>query len=233
MIVAKSGSDLRSIITDEQGMFALQDCTGGTYTLEMRDSEGINVAHARNVHCGATDVVLYVKSREAELSGAVVDAQGRPVEGAIIIFSRIDRSGAYPEARSESDGTFKSAKLGEGEYRVMLDHPKYAVQTIDGVVLQSYEHLNLGRVTVHDSGDVAVTALVPAERKVVIYLETVDGRLVGGDRATLLPPTSTVRLSRLPCLPLKCRVTDGRVDLLTVNVTPVAGQEIGVTVRLN
>jgi hypothetical protein len=62
-----------------------------------------------------------------ELAGKVVDASGDPVEGALVLATRLDLEGLVPErATSGEDGSFRFRSLGAGRYELVANADGFA-----------------------------------------------------------------------------------------------------------
>lgn len=121
--------------TDQGGRFLLEGLDPGLYTLEVSAPSG-GPAHRRRIELSG-DRDLVVELDEATVRGLVVaDADGRPIEGAVVSLDARDggalpRSGPRPSARTDAAGAFTLAGLAPRRYRLQAKSPGYGAATAE------------------------------------------------------------------------------------------------------
>lgn len=126
--VLLSGRRVRAeeIATDPEGRFRLSELDPGDYSLVTRHADYVADSRAVRVEAGAiSEVTVRLVPGEA-LAGQVVDARGRPVEGALVRLAL--EGGTGPEsaaASSAADGTFLARGLRPGRWAVSVARAGY------------------------------------------------------------------------------------------------------------
>jgi hypothetical protein len=123
-----------AIQTDDAGLFVFENLEPGDVRLDLAhpdyEAGGCDASIPAqggdvNVHC-----FLRPGSKEGAISGAVKDAEGRPVPAA-----RIEINGpSNVQVQSDSNGLFAILDAPEGTYRLRVQAPGYLVQIIEIVV---------------------------------------------------------------------------------------------------
>ncbi|MFY0567211.1 carboxypeptidase regulatory-like domain-containing protein [Archangium lansingense] len=143
--VSKPGFAARSAVTGMDGRAVFQGLTPGSYVLEPQTWEAWSDYAPLRVELRGSEtrkVRLQPSEEGWSLSGQVVDAEGNPIEGALVIASRVVDPGAPPEdassgrlrrssvrGRSGPDGGFTLTNLPEGPCTLQVTLRGYALDT--------------------------------------------------------------------------------------------------------
>jgi len=110
----------RSVMTDDQGVFEVDELPGGFYRLEAY-RDGFLSSAVRRVDLVPGDPLDGVELRlrdGATVEGWVLTESGEPVEGALVMFDR-------PAARTGADGAFLIEGVEPGQKTVEVRHPDF------------------------------------------------------------------------------------------------------------
>jgi RNA polymerase sigma factor (sigma-70 family) len=123
--VQMMGAGYRPTVTDDEGRFQFTDAEAGTFQLVVRDDE-LNlvgsVARVTLVPLQTLGNVELMVDAGATVSGTVVGADGRPVEGSLVGYRAADRMGPGSGRQLTSpDGAFRLAGLVPGRYQLFAD----------------------------------------------------------------------------------------------------------------
>ncbi len=118
----------RSVVTDYQGVFELQDLEPARYRLSVSNAREL-LNHSRDVSVfGPREIRVDLQS--AAVSGRVVSADGsRPLPEALVIFTQLlpgGDTGSMVSMVVSEEGTFHVARLTPGRYRLEARKDSYA-----------------------------------------------------------------------------------------------------------
>lgn len=151
--------------SDASGRFEVRNLDPGLYVLEGRAAGYADTASAEfEVARGevATGVRIGM-NRGGSVTGIVVDRDGKPVKGALVmlrengtkdnqvleIFAQIGaKAGATPKVRTKEDGRFLLELVVPDTYQVAVKHQKYATSSQDDVVVRKSEVNDVGEIVV-------------------------------------------------------------------------------------
>ncbi len=127
-----SGATLRRAISDSTGRFRFEELVHARYTLEVLPpwARGgswpvlatLELEVASHVPTGEPRLVLAI----GELTGRLIDAEGRPLEGALVEVFALDAPDAaglprgWPPTVTDAEGRFRIGNLPAGAYRLRL-----------------------------------------------------------------------------------------------------------------
>jgi hypothetical protein len=128
----RSGIDMREVVnarTDAEGRFAIE-YTVGTHKGPV-DVFAFAEGYVTGCVCDVSDDMgIVVRLQPGKrITGRLVDPAGRPVLGAQVLAAlpegRVNLPGTTGETRSDTDGAFVLAELGDEAVVVMVDHPDF------------------------------------------------------------------------------------------------------------
>lgn len=164
----------------------------GTYQYSVR-RQGFGMAHGSAVIVAGETVKLPLPlNQEARVSGRLLDAGGRPLQGIVVSLGRDARS------RSDAAGRFTVNSLDAGWYELTVDHPSWVSEKQVSFSLAVAERKSLGDIVLRKGGTLVVR-LVAAGRPVARAGMSVSGNLAyryartdkkGGCTFAKLPPGS-------------------------------------------
>jgi hypothetical protein len=135
--------------SDEGGRFTAL-LPAGTYHYLIR-KPGFGLLEGTAVVTAAKKVELPLPlKREAQVSGRVMDANGKPLAGIAVSF------GKYAHGRTDSAGRFAVPALNEGWYELRLDHPSWVPERQVSFSLAAGERKAAGDVVVRKAGSLVV-----------------------------------------------------------------------------
>jgi protocatechuate 3,4-dioxygenase beta subunit len=127
LVTARGAGVHRSTMTDHLGDFEMAGLARAKLQIEARASDATAPARTIDLTSGDADIVLALDS-EGVIAGVVVDAQARPVSGAMVAAVPDDRgmvaqlassrSGLYASSTSDEGGVFRLRGLSAGRYRL-------------------------------------------------------------------------------------------------------------------
>ncbi|MCK7515611.1 MAG: carboxypeptidase-like regulatory domain-containing protein [Desulfobacterales bacterium] len=118
----------------------------GTYHYLIR-KPGFGLLEGTAVVTAAKKVVLPPPlKREAQVSGRIMAAGGKPLAGIAVSF------GKYAQGRTDSAGRFTVPALNEGWYELTLDHPSWVPERQVSFSLAAGERKEAGDVVVRKAG---------------------------------------------------------------------------------
>jgi hypothetical protein len=118
--------------TDAEGRFRLENVGPSLQRVEVT-ARGYAVARRTAVRAGTT--VDFVLRPGSGLSGSVLDAEGRPVEGARVL-AMAETDSARRTASSQGDGRFDLPGLEPGRYTLIARHASFAPSVLSGVSIE-------------------------------------------------------------------------------------------------
>lgn len=164
----------------------------GTYQYRVR-RQGFGAADGTAVIVGGETVKLPLPlNPEARVSGRLLDAGGRPLQGITVSL------GSDARGRSDAAGRFTVGSLDAGWYELIVDHPSWVSEKQVSLSLAVAERKDLGDIVLRKGGTLVVR-LVAAGRPVARAGVSVSGNLAyryartdkkGGCTFAKLPPGS-------------------------------------------
>ncbi|HVV87221.1 MAG TPA: carboxypeptidase regulatory-like domain-containing protein [Kofleriaceae bacterium] len=136
------GLDRQSATTAADGIARFAPVVPGPYDVAARAAGYAPSFAFRPVPTGEVELTVVLRPGAA-VSGKVVDADGKPVEGARVLYVGASDWGVRPDDRLDgaltaADGTWRFDAIGAGSYRFVARHPAHAPGTsplvsLDGV----------------------------------------------------------------------------------------------------
>lgn len=221
LVVLLGGAELRAERTDARGVVQFFGLPHGSYRLEARDAGNLVLGSQAGVRPGGESLRITVLARGSSVLGRAVDAQGHPVEDATVVFSRLEGSATAPAARTSRDGSFESALLPAGTYRVLIDHSSSVLRILDEVRIESGERVDLGAVVLRPARTLRVQLADARSGPLELALSDLDGALVRRWTGTLGEPGEVVELERVPCDALVLELRSGTAQREPLDSVPV------------
>ncbi len=154
LLGGESVPEPRSTTTDPEGRFVFAGLGPGAYVVRAEAgglvapvwTEVLADRASSQTHTVELALVPGVFAR-----GKVVSDDGKPVRGAAVQIDLVPATGLWPQVLTGADGTWTSAPLGPGTYRVRARHP--------GTVARRTVTIEVGRGTPPDLAPLAPTTL--------------------------------------------------------------------------
>lgn len=111
--------------SDGDGYYRLDGVAPGTRTVQVEHKSHSKAVRELEVRAGANSLDISLE-KGAEVSGRVVDADGRPVPSARVLLYEGNRFWDLPSATSGADGSFTLEGVADGTYRVKAEKEGFA-----------------------------------------------------------------------------------------------------------
>ena len=168
---------LASAKTDAEGRFLVRGLSPGPVVLEVQDGGRFAEAHAlAKVALPYAEARLVLAESAIVLEGAVIDAAGEPVEGALVEVTALGGPRLTRAGWSDAAGSFALGGLVSGRHRATARADGYTEATADVDLYPGRIHLQLGLRPACD----ATVRVLPAEPALPV---TVTAFPEGGGRS--------------------------------------------------
>ena len=148
------------------------------------------------------------------------------------MFSLTDHPTMLPGAESKANGSFQSAPLFPGDYRVYVMRPPYLNEVVSMDGLLGQESRDLGVIRLRDACSASVLCRSSQARELRIRVETPQGEWVASDDLSAGPDARPTRLERLPATELRILLLEKDQEVTRQSFTPLVGQANTVEISL-